>query len=148
MIFPREHDEPALWVFDLDSFDAGPTLVFHVFHSASQHVLHGTETESVQWALGKLAAVVGGQCPAPTDVAVTSWATDVHCGGSYTHVPPGADPSDADLLGQPIGGRLMFAGEHTQSERLGYADGAMSSGLREAERLLGRNDVEIGPLGR
>ena len=70
-------------------------------------------------------------------MAVTSWATDVHCGGGYTHVPPGADPCDADLLGQPIAGRLLFAGEHTQSARLGYADGAMSSGLREAPRLLG-----------
>jgi hypothetical protein len=30
----------------------------------------------------------------------------------------------------------MPAGEQTQSVRLGYADGAMSSGPREAKRLL------------
>jgi polyamine oxidase len=146
LIFPREPDEATLWVFDLDAFDAGPTLVFHVFHSASHHVLQRTETEAVQWALGKLAQAVGGPCPGPTAVAVTSWATDAHCGGGYTHVPPGADPGDADLLGQPLAGRLLFAGEHTQSERLGYADGAMSSGIREAARLLGKLDVHLGPL--
>ena len=55
----------------------------------------------------------------PTAVSVTSWATDPYAGGSYTHVPPGASPDDADLLGQPVGERLLFAGEHTQSERLG-----------------------------
>jgi monoamine oxidase len=37
----------------------------------------------------------------------------------------------------PVGGRLLFGGEHAQSPRLGYADGALSSGTREAKRLLG-----------
>jgi polyamine oxidase len=50
------------------------------------------------------------------------------------------------LLGEPVGGRLLFGGEHTQSARVAYADGAMSSGLREAQRLLGRKDVHIGRL--
>jgi polyamine oxidase len=63
---------------------------------------------------------------------VTSWANDRYSGGAYTHIPPGADPADADVLGEPIGGRLLFAGEHTQSTRLAYADGAMTSGIREA----------------
>jgi hypothetical protein len=49
-------------------------------------------------------------CPAPIAVAVSSWANDPYSGGGYTHIPPGADPADADLLGQPIGGRLLFAG--------------------------------------
>lgn len=34
-------------------------------------------------------------------------------------------------------GRLSFAGEHTQSARLAYADGAPTSGIREAKRLPG-----------
>jgi len=64
--------------------------------------------------------------------------------GAYTHIP-GASPADADLLGEPIGGRLLFAGEQTQSTRLAYADGAMTSGIREAKRLLGRPGVRLGP---
>jgi polyamine oxidase len=79
-------------------------------------------------------------------VAVTSWATDRFTGGAYTHIPPGASPADADLLGEPVGGRLLFAGEHTQSARLAYADGAMTSGIREAKRLLGLASVRIGPI--
>jgi len=45
-----------------------------------------------------------------------------------------------------VGGRLLFAGEHTQSARMAYADGAMSSGIREAKRLLGLPSVHLGPV--
>ena len=79
-------------------------------------------------------------------MAVTSWASDPRSGGAYTHIPPGASPADADLLGEPVGGRLLFAGEHTQSARLAYADGAMTSGIREAKRLLGVASVRLGPV--
>jgi lysine-specific histone demethylase 1B len=74
---------------------------------------------------------------------VTSWATDPYTGGADTHIPPGASPADADLLGEPAGGRLLFAGEHTQSARLAYADGAMSSGIREAKRLLRQPRIRL-----
>jgi len=48
------------------------------------------------------------------------------------------------MLGEPIGGRLLFAGEHTQSARLAYADGAMTSRVREAKPLLGQPSVRLG----
>ena len=146
VLFPRDPVEPALWVFDLDAFGAGPVLVCHVFHTAARHVLDGSPGDAADWVLGMLAEAIGRPCPEPTDVAVTSWANDPYAGGAYAHVPPGASPSDLDLLGEPIGGRLLFAGEHTQSARTGYADGAMTSGIREAERLLGRSGVRLGRL--
>jgi polyamine oxidase len=90
-----------------------------------------------------LAQVTGRPCPEPTAAAVSSWAADPWTAGAYTHIPPGAGPADADLLGEPLGGRLLFAGEHTQSARLSYADGAMTSGIREAKRLLGTPAVRI-----
>jgi polyamine oxidase len=78
---------------------------------------------------------------------VTSWGTDPDTAGAYTHITPEASPADADLLGEPVGGRLLFAGEHTQSARLAYADGALTSGIREAKRLLGQPAVNLGPAG-
>jgi polyamine oxidase len=146
LIFPRDPAEATLWVINQDAFCGGPTLVCQVLHSASHHVVGRSQSEAVDWALGMLAHAVGGPCPPPTAVAVTGWAADEWCGGGYAHVPPGAEPDDVDLLGQPIGGRLLFAGEHTQSERLGYADGAMASGVREAARILNRRDVQVGPM--
>ena len=44
--------------------------------------------------------------------------------------------------------RLLFAGEATSADRYGYADGAMSTGIREAKRLLGAESVQLGPIDR
>jgi monoamine oxidase len=148
MIFPRDPEAPTVWMIGQDAFGAGPVLVFHIFHSATGHVLDRTADDAAHWALGLLSDAIGGPCPAPAAVAVTSWATDPYSGGAYTHIPPGASPADADLLGEPVGGRLLFAGEHTLSARMAYADGAMSSGIREAKRLLGRASVHLGPSHR
>jgi polyamine oxidase len=145
MIFPRDPAAPAVWAFGQDAFGGGPVLAFHAFHRAAGQVLRMTADEAAQWALGLLAEALGRPCPAPAAVAVTSWAADPYSGGAYTHIPPGASPADADLLGEPIGGRLLFAGEHTQSARLSYADGAMASGIREAKRLLGQPGVSLSP---
>jgi monoamine oxidase len=138
----------------LDAFGAGPVLVFFVFHSAAGRIMgtgrDGTVQDdsvrdgAVRWALGLLGEAIGAPCPEPVEVTVTSWGTDPYTGGAYTHIPPEASPADADLLGEPVGGRLLFAGEHTQSARLAYADGAMTSGIREAKRLLGQSAVHLG----
>lgn len=144
VLFPPEPLEPASWVFDLDAFGAGPTLVCHTFHSATGHLLGASTESAARWVLGMLAAAQGAQCPEPVAVAVTGWADDPYAAGAYTHVPPGSSNADLDLLGRPVGGRLLFAGEHTQSARVGYADGAMTSGIREAKRLLGSRTVRLG----
>src|ERR1022692_2022181 len=145
---PRDPDEPAVWAFSQDAVGGGPVLSVHVFHGAVSRVLGATPDDAVTWALARLAEAIAGPVPAPVAVAVavavTSWADDPRSGGAYTHIPPGASPANADLLGEPVGGRLLFAGEHTQSARLAYADGAMTSGIREAKRLLGRPSVALG----
>jgi monoamine oxidase len=145
IIFPRDPGEWVVWAVGLDAFGAGPVLVFFAFHSAAGRVMSAGREGAVRWALGLLAEAIGGPCPEPAEVAVTSWATDPYACGAYTHIPPGASPADADLLGEPVGGRLLFAGEHTQSARLAYADGALTSGIREAKRLLGQPCVHLGP---
>jgi polyamine oxidase len=140
-----------VWAMGLDAFGGGPVLVFFVFHSAAERLASAAADADASvgahgwadWALGMLSAATGRPCPQPTAVAVTSWAADPWTGGAYTHIPPGAGPADVDLLGEPVGGRLLFAGEHTQSARLAYADGALTSGIREAKRLLGTSAVRI-----
>lgn len=146
VLFPRDPALPALWVFDLDAFGAGPVLVCHVFHTAAHHVLDESPAAAADWVMDMLSEAIGRKSREPTDVAVTSWANDPYAWGAYTHIPPGASPADLDLLGEPVSGRLLFAGEHTQSARTGYADGAMTSGIREAQRLLGRSNVQLGRL--
>jgi monoamine oxidase len=143
VLFPSEAGEPALWVFDLDAFSGMPILVCHTFHSTTGHLANGS-TAAARWVTGMIAQVLGSPCPDPVAIAVTGWAADPYAAGAYTRVPPGSANADLDLLGTPVAGRLLFAGEHTQSARLGYADGAMTSGIREAKRLLGTPSVALG----
>jgi polyamine oxidase len=145
MLFPRDPDESTVWMIGLDAFGAGPALAFFIFHGAAGRMLDTTPDEAADWVCGMLAEAIGAPCPEPAAVAVTSWTTDPYSLGAYSHIPPGAAPADADLLGEPLHGRLLFAGEHTQSARLVYADGAMASGIREAKRLLQRAQVNLGP---
>jgi monoamine oxidase len=143
MVFPRDPGEWMVWAVGQDGFGGGPVLLFFVFHSAAERLAGAGTDAPVRWALGMLAEAIGRPCPEPVAVAVTSWASDPWSGGSYTHIPPEASPADADLLGTPARGRLLFAGEHTQSARLAYADGALTSGIREAKRLLGAPAVRL-----
>jgi monoamine oxidase len=133
-----------MWAIGHDAFDAGPTLVFFIFHGVTDRVLDTTPDGAAAWICGLLTEAIGATCPEPTAVAVTSWGTDPYSLGAYSHIPPGAAPADADLLGEPLHGRLLFAGEHTQSARLVYTDGAMASGIREAKRLLQQAHVRLG----
>ena len=80
----------------------------------------------------------GAHAPEPTAVAVSSWTTDPYTRGAYSHNTPDGDPADIDALGRPLHGRLLFAGEATTTTRMGFADGAFQTGIREAKRLLGR----------
>jgi polyamine oxidase len=135
MVYPCADDEPALWVFDLDAFGAGPVLCAHLFHSLTPNALDRSPAEAVTWFTDILAEVLGHPVPEPVATVVTSWAHDPFTGGAYTHCPPGVDPAMFESFGEPVHGRLLLAGEHTDCERTGYADGAYSTGLRAADRL-------------
>ncbi len=103
-------------MFDLDAFSGVPILVGHVFHSATGHLADGA-TAAARWVAGMITKALGWPCPDPVAITVTGWADDPYAAGAYAHVPPGASNADLDLLGTPVAGRLLFAGEHTQSLR-------------------------------
>lgn len=144
--FSGDADEAAGWMIDHDAFGAGAAVTFHVFPSLAVRVLAEGVEGAKRWAMDELGGATGRPCPEPTAVAVTSWADDPWTGGTYTHVPVGAEPADLDRLGEPVADRILFAGEHTQSARIGYADGAFTSGIREAKRLIGSPRVDLGPI--
>jgi len=136
IVFPRAEDLAAMWFFDLDAFDAGPAIAAHLFHTVATSVRDWPPGSVVDWVRALISEASGLECLEPIATAVTSWSEDPYSMGSYTHVPPNAEPAYLDVIGQPVHGRILFAGEHTQSARMGYADGAFTSGIREAKRLL------------
>ncbi len=94
-----------------------------------------TDAEIVQSALDVLAETTGLNVPPPSASTVTHWTTDPYARGSYVYLPPGATPDDLDLLAEPEGDRVHFAGEATVSDMYGNVHAAVLSGLREAEAL-------------
>jgi polyamine oxidase len=104
-----------------------------------------TDTEIQGRMLDVLRLVQGGPVPRPTDVAITRWSRDPFSRGSYSYIPVGASAAHQRALAEPVGGRILFAGEATSTARYGYADGAMTTGIREAKRLLRQSAVELTP---
>lgn len=96
-------------------------------------------------AMQVLRKAYGSSVPDPTHVLTSRWAMDEFALGSYSYFAVGSEPEHMDELAEPASENLLFAGEATIKERYGYADGALTSGLREAHRLLGRNDVNVKP---
>jgi monoamine oxidase len=120
-----------------------PALVCTNGGRGAARVERMTETETLDLTLGVLRRVLGRAIPRPVEFAVTNWRHDRFSRGAYSTVLVGGALSDLDGLATPVGGRLLFAGEATNSARLGYADGAMTSGIREAKRLLQQPSVQL-----
>jgi monoamine oxidase len=97
-----------------------------------------------QRLLAVLGELFARTVPEPLALMRTRWRADPHTRGAYAYLPVGASPADFDALAEPLGGRVLFAGEATNAARFGFADGALSSGVREAKRLLGVPSVQLG----
>ncbi|WP_422745766.1 flavin monoamine oxidase family protein [Mycobacterium sp. WMMD1722] len=85
-------------------------------------------------AVGELVTAL--RAPRPTGSLVTRWGEDRYARGSYSFIAVGSGPDDMDVLAEPVGDRLLFAGEATNAEYFGTVHGAYLSGVREAERIL------------
>jgi monoamine oxidase len=96
---------------------------------------------SIDHALTELTTIFGGEVRKQFDRgAATAWASDPWARGSYSHCRPGRYGARA-VLTHPVGGRIVFAGEHTEQTAYGTLHGAHLSGVRAAaaaRRLLGK----------
>jgi monoamine oxidase len=66
-----------------------------------------------------------------------NWSRDPYAQGAYSYVKAGG-LSQLSILAQPVADTLYFAGEATDTEgRTGTVDGALATGVRAAEQILG-----------
>jgi len=120
-----------------------PILV--AFNTGSHAIaLRGKSDEEItSHMLNVLRKVQGGPIPRPSNHFVTRWGKDPFTNGSYSYIKIGSTPADQEALAAPVAGRLLFGGEASSTERYGYADGALSTGIREAKRLLRAGNVQL-----
>lgn len=129
-------------MLNLERITGNEAVVATAFGSSADLIAGRDPDEAAEHALGHLRRA-WGDVPDPVEVRVTSWSSDPYSLGAYSYLAVGSTREDIDRLAAPVDGRVLFAGEATSSPRMGYADGAFSTGIREAKRLLGVPEVEI-----
>jgi len=129
--------------FDLTRFTGSPALLCFYAGAWSATAATRSDNELVRREMEILREMFGAGIPEPDGVLRTRWADDPFSRGAYSYVPVGATLQDMHVLGEPVGDRLLFAGEATVPEHYGTVTAAYVSGLREARRLLGVTDVDL-----
>jgi len=102
-----------------------------------------TETDEsgaagVMQVLREIFTAQGVAVPDPVDSACVRWGSDPFAFGSYSNISVGATGEDYDVLAEPVGERLHFAGEATMRQHPATMHGAFLSGVREAALIAGR----------
>lgn len=120
------------------SASGAPTIVGFYCGDYGRSIAGETDAAIVQRLVDIMGEIAGVPGIAPMASHVTRWKSDPYAGGSYSYLPVGATPDDFATLAEPVGERLLFAGEATSLSANGFVHGAVLSGIREAERLLGR----------
>jgi monoamine oxidase len=144
MLFMSDHAqlELPLWL-DLNEISGAAGLVAIGGGRCARQLYSLGPEDRLALALSRLTEILGRNVPQPTAWRSTDWHRSRFSRGAYSTVPVGSTLADLDVLAEPVGGRVLFAGEATSSARPGYSDGAMTSGIREAKRLLRRPAVAL-----
>jgi polyamine oxidase len=137
LLFVSEAEDGRFpFVVDFTATTGVPTLVaFYGGRYARALQTTQNDEEIVADLVRLLEDVHGSPAPSPLAHEVTHWTTDPYSLGSYSYIPVGASDKDFALLAEPVGERLLFAGEATSFDHYATVHGAMLTGLREAKRL-------------
>lgn len=132
----------------------GPTAIINMWKSHRRPVLvmlyggaAGRAVESKGSAAARVVAmealrnVFGAGTEEPVRVQITSWEGDPFSAGAYMYLPPGVTSEELDVMAEPVGNSLFFAGEHTLRIHWATMQSGYHSGLREAARLTGDTSV-------
>jgi monoamine oxidase len=83
-------------------------------------------------AMRVLRTMFGNRIPDPVAVTTTEWSRDRFAYGSYSTNAVGSTRADREALGEPVDGRLFFAGEATEPDYSSTVHGAYETGTRAA----------------
>ncbi|KAK3250060.1 hypothetical protein CYMTET_40560 [Cymbomonas tetramitiformis] len=120
-------------VFDnLQKLKGVPLLLGTAVGDDAEELRELDDTSVVEDALLSLRAMFGSGVPAPVASLVTRWSDDPWARGSYSFWTTETEETDIDVLAEPVGNQIFFAGEATDGPYQGAVHGAMLSGRRAA----------------
>jgi monoamine oxidase len=130
----EEHGEWTEWVSFVRT-TRQPVLLGFNAGTRGREIEALTDEQIVESAMQTLRILYGDDIPDPTDFQITRWASDPFARGSYSFCSVDSTPEMRRELARPLDGKLFFAGEATNVDYYGTADGAYESGLRAAEEM-------------
>lgn len=137
--FRQQGPEGRWWHswYDLTRLHGTPTLLTFAAGDAARQIRTWTDEQVVEAVLAQLRRPYGDRIERPTSIRITHWQDDPFSHGSYAYMAVGSKTSDHDDLAEPIGGVLHLAGEATWTDDPATVPGALLSGHRAAQRVLG-----------
>jgi monoamine oxidase len=133
--------------YDLTALHENPTLLTFAAGDAARETLSWPSADVVDSVLAQLRRLYGDRVQEPVRVDITDWQNDPFSHGAYAYMARGSATSDHDDLATPIGGVLHLAGEATWTDDPATVPGALLSGHRAAERILG-HDIPVSDIWR
>jgi len=105
----------------------------------AQRVEKLTNAQIKTEVLASLEAMYGvGSVPAPKDWIITRWMADEFAGGSYSYYAVGSSPKNRKDLAAPVGNRVYWAGEATNTVYMSTTQGALQTGLAVGQQVLNK----------
>lgn len=123
--------------YDVSAVSGTPMLLTFAGGAWARRIEQMDDDEIVASVLEGLRRNYGAAVPEPTGRWITRWGSDPFARGSYSFVARGATYADHDTMATPVGGVLHLAGEATWGDCPATVNGALLSGHRAAERILG-----------
>ncbi|WTU55780.1 FAD-dependent oxidoreductase [Streptomyces sp. NBC_00056] len=133
--------------YDVSAVSGKPMLLTFAGGAWGREIEQKTDEEVVASVLSSLRKIYGGSAPDPVAHWITRWGTDPFALGSYSYVAVGSSHNDHDAMAGPVDGVLHFAGEATCGHEPATVHGALHSGHRAAERILG-SPIPLAELTR
>ncbi|MFD5562500.1 flavin monoamine oxidase family protein [Kitasatospora griseola] len=123
--------------YDVSAVSGRPMLLTFAGGDWAREIEQLTDEEIVTSVVDALRGIHGDAVPDPVAHWITRWASDPLALGSYSYVAVGSSHDDHDAMAEPVDGVLHFAGEATYGHEPATVHGALLSGHRAAERVLG-----------
>ena len=120
---------------DLNQVTGHPILMSFAGGDFGASIEGSSDAELVSRATENLRRMFGSGVPAPNAVLTSRWRSDRYSLGSYSYNPVGVSSNAYDIIAEPHGDRVYFAGEHTSRKYRGTVHGAYISGIREADNI-------------
>jgi monoamine oxidase len=137
----RQQGEAGRWWhswYDMTALSGSPTLLTFAAGPCATATREWPDSQIADSVLDALRGLYGDRVLQPDAVHVTRWQDDPFTRGSYSYMTVGSDRLDHDVLSTPIDGVLHLAGEATWTDDPATVTGALKSGHRAAEQILGR----------